>query len=71
MTRQESQPVATENLRAIRTAQGLTREQLAVRAGISAKTIYRIERGIARPHHATLAVLATALGVDWEGERCR
>lgn len=45
---------------------GLTREQLAVRAGVCLSTIDRIERGVGRPHPGTLRLVADALGVPPE-----
>jgi transcriptional regulator with XRE-family HTH domain len=41
---------------------GLSREQLAAEAGLSARTIYAIEREGVRPQRATRRVLAEALG---------
>ncbi|WFE65962.1 helix-turn-helix domain-containing protein [Micromonospora sp. WMMD714] len=52
-------------LRSLRTAAGLTIEELAVRSGVSARTIGGIERHrIRRPHQGTLRALGTALGLD-------
>lgn len=52
-----------ENLRTARLARGLTREQLAVAAGIASSTVARTEHGIFRPTVRTLDALADALGV--------
>lgn len=49
-------------VRAARERAGLTREQLAVRAGIAGSTLYLVERaGLISP--TTASKLATALGV--------
>lgn len=47
----------------LRRRAGLTQFQLAVRAGLSEKSIVRIERGQANPTAETLQKLASALGV--------
>lgn len=52
------------NLKRERYAASLTRAQLASRAGVSAETIGRIERGETTPNPATLAVICRALGVE-------
>lgn len=51
-------------VQAAREAQGLSREGLAFKAGVSLKTVERIESGQAVPRRATLAMVALALGVD-------
>ena len=57
--------IASESpLRRLRQANGWTVEDLASRAGISARTIFGLEGGYHRPHRATRRVLAIALGVD-------
>lgn len=54
-----------ENLKRIREAAGFTREQLAVRAGITSSTIARIENGyIHPPRLRSLQALAEALDVS-------
>jgi len=53
-------------LRAARHRQGLSREQLAHRAGLSLATVYRIEAGRATPTRGTRRLLAIALGVPVE-----
>jgi tetratricopeptide (TPR) repeat protein/transcriptional regulator with XRE-family HTH domain len=55
-------------LRGRRIAAGLTQEQLAHRAGLSARAVGALERGVTRPYPRTLAALAGALGLD-EAER--
>ena len=47
-----------------REALGLSREALAGRAGLSLRTVERIERGESEPRRATLVVLRAALEVD-------
>ena len=52
-------------LKRYRMAAGLTQEALAARAGLSARTIADLERGINRlPRHDTLELLMTALNVN-------
>lgn len=54
-----------ENLARIRTARGLTQEELAQASGVSVDTISRLERGThAAPRRSTLAALSLALGTD-------
>jgi transcriptional regulator with XRE-family HTH domain len=51
-------------LRRLRLATGLTQEELAARAGLSAGAIGALERGLRRtPQRETLALLADALGL--------
>jgi DNA-binding XRE family transcriptional regulator len=57
----ESNPTG---LAEFRLSQGLSRERLAARAGVSARTIYNLERGRCVPQSITQTVLARAL-------RCR
>src|ERR687889_2837919 len=50
-----------------RSAAGLTQEELAGRAGVGARTISNLERGISRaPYRATVRRLADALGLSGE-----
>jgi DNA-binding XRE family transcriptional regulator len=49
-------------LRERRLALGLSREGLAIAAGLSARTIYALEVEGVRPQRATIRVLADALG---------
>ncbi len=51
------------NLLHYRLSQGLTQEQLAERAGVTARTIQRIEAATGAAHPTTLALLAGALAV--------
>lgn len=60
--------LAGDALRQRRTRAGLTREQLAVRAGLATRTLQRIELGQARPHRATVAALLAALPHEVEQE---
>jgi transcriptional regulator with XRE-family HTH domain len=48
----------------LREAQGLSREQLAVKAGLSSRTVARIENREGPVHRGTLYLLAAALGCD-------
>ena len=45
-------------------ADGLSREGLAYKSGISLRTIERIEAGEVTPHRATIRAIASALNVD-------
>jgi predicted ATPase/class 3 adenylate cyclase/DNA-binding XRE family transcriptional regulator len=59
-----------EALRRYRRAVGLTQEELAERAGLSARTVSDLERGINRsPRKDTLPLLAEALGLTAEERR--
>ena len=52
-------------IRAARQALGWTQNELAARAGISARTIHAIEKG--RPgRQATKRLIINALGVPWQ-----
>lgn len=59
-------PPPNAALRAIRDARGLTVRQLAVKAGVSAPTVSRIETGKRNGSLETLAALAAALDVEAE-----
>lgn len=64
MDRVKADDVATfgSHLRRYRTALGLTQEALAERAGLSARAISDLERGVrTKPWHDTVALLAEAL----------
>ncbi len=52
-------------IRAARQAHGWTQNELAIRAGISARTIHAIEKGRAC-RQATKRRILTALGVPWQ-----
>jgi len=52
------------DLQAARSRAGITREQLAVRAGISATTIERIEHGRVVPRRGTMILLGIALATS-------
>jgi transcriptional regulator with XRE-family HTH domain len=57
-------PPIAENLKRLRTAAGLTQQQLAVAAGLHASVISQIEQGTnTDPRMSTLMGLADALGV--------
>lgn len=53
-------------LRELRTAAGLSQEQLAERAGLSRAGISHLEQGSKRPSLASAWALADALGVSVE-----
>jgi tetratricopeptide (TPR) repeat protein/transcriptional regulator with XRE-family HTH domain len=64
-------PVFQRALIEARTAAGLTQEELAQRAQISARAMHNLERGrVARPRRDTVQRLADALGLTgWAAER--
>lgn len=51
-----------ERVREMRTAAGMTQEQLASAAGIGRVTVVRLESGEQSPRYATLVAVARALG---------
>lgn len=51
----------TSSLARIRHERGLTQEQLAARAGLSVRTINRIEQGTTKPYRTTIGAIAAAL----------
>lgn len=53
-----------DRLRELRAASGLTQEELADRAGLSARAITQWERGVREPAWSNLLALCRALGVD-------
>ena len=53
--------ITASNIRRHREAVGLSREGLAYKAGLSIKTIERIEGGKNEPRRATLAVISRVL----------
>jgi transcriptional regulator with XRE-family HTH domain len=52
-------------IRAARQALGWTQTELALRAGISARTIHAVEKG-RHCRQATKRLILTALGVPWD-----
>ncbi|MDP8899711.1 MAG: helix-turn-helix domain-containing protein [Actinomycetota bacterium] len=52
-----------KNLKAIRTARGLSQDDLAVLTGISQPALSRLERGTRNPRPATVTLLALILNV--------
>ncbi len=52
------------NVRAEKARKGLTRQQLAEKAGISIDTMGQIERGEGNPQFNTIVSIALALDVD-------
>ncbi|GIJ67185.1 helix-turn-helix domain-containing protein [Virgisporangium ochraceum] len=58
-------PVLRERIRRYRRRSGISQEELAVRSGLSARTIRYIESGrTLRPRPATIRLIAAGLGVD-------
>ena len=55
------------NLRRLRTAAGLSQEQLAGRTGLHPTEISRLERAVREPRLGTIVRLARGLGVGIEG----
>jgi len=53
-----------QRLRQLRTARGMTQDQLAAAAGIATDTISLYERGRSRPRGRTVTALAAALDCD-------
>jgi transcriptional regulator with XRE-family HTH domain len=49
----------------LRFERGLSRPALARAAGVSERTIFRVEHGQALPHGATIGALAAALGCQF------
>ncbi|MVN77809.1 DUF4870 domain-containing protein [Hymenobacter sp. HMF4947] len=56
--------LVARNLLHQRTSRGLTQEQLAEQAGVTARTIQRVEAAAGTPQLTTLALLASALGIS-------
>lgn len=52
------------NLRRLREAEGMTQLELAMRAGVDAAEISRLEQGRRDPKITTVVRLAAGLGVD-------
>ena len=59
----EPEETFAANLRRLRTAKGLSQEELAGRAGLHASEVSRLERGVREPRLGTIARLARGLGV--------
>jgi ribosome-binding protein aMBF1 (putative translation factor) len=59
-------PALADTIRLAREAAGLSKEGLAAQAGVSYKTVERLEAGTAIPRRATLTVITAALGIDLE-----
>jgi transcriptional regulator with XRE-family HTH domain len=51
-------------LKRLREERGITQEQLAFEAGITASALSRIERGLNSPRWRTVSQIAQALGVQ-------
>lgn len=58
-----SKPALGQRIRSLREAAGINREVFAVGAGISSRTVIRVELGHHRPSLRTLERMAGALGV--------
>lgn len=58
----QPQPALGEAIRQLRRKRGLTQEDLAHSAGITAGTLSLIERGHANPTWSTVKAIAAALG---------
>jgi len=56
-------PRLVVKLKAVRTAAGLTQQELADRAGLSRKTVNTVENGVFTPSVLVALTLARALGV--------
>lgn len=56
----------TISILALRKSRGLTQEELAEKAGVTVRTIQRIESGETEPRAYTLKRIAEALGLRWE-----
>lgn len=56
-----------ERLRQRRLEAGYTQQQLAELAGVTVGQLSRIERGLVRPHRATIAALTAALAGGAQG----
>ena len=52
-----------DRLKALRTEQALTQEELADKAGVAPNTVARLERNETEPHMSTARKLALALDV--------
>lgn len=57
-------PPTPNPIRAAREQAGLSREALAFKAGVSFKTLERLEAGARSPRRSTLKVIADVLGVE-------
>ena len=64
LSRKQSTAAIGDYLREIRTAEGLSQEALAVKAGLDRKTVNRIENGLFSPSIDTLVRLCQILGKD-------
>ena len=59
-------PILGERLKKARKDRGLTQEQLAEQAGLSARHIAKIEKGDANPSFEVLSTLVKTLGVSFD-----
>jgi len=63
MPRQDPQPGLARAVRQLRTAQGISQEELASRSGVHLTWIGRLESGMTNPSWATTKRVARGLGV--------
>jgi transcriptional regulator with XRE-family HTH domain len=57
-------PQIGARLRALRRAQGISQQELAMRAGISMSVVFQMEQGVKKdPRLSTVAALAEGLGI--------
>ena len=59
-------PILGERLKKARKDRGLTQEQLAEQAGVSARHIAKIEKGDVNPSFEVLSTLVKTLGVSFD-----
>lgn len=62
--REQPDPVLARLLKQLREERGITQEQLAFDAAITASALSRIERAVTSPGWATVRRIARALGVS-------
>ena len=60
---QEEPEVIGEKLKRLRLEEGMTKAELARRAGLTRRTLSYIERNVTEPHRSTRFMLSEALGV--------
>jgi len=60
---QDEPEVIGEKLKRLRLQKGMTKAELARRAGLTRQTLSHIERNVTEPHMSTRLMLSEALGV--------
>ncbi len=60
---QEEPEVIGEKVKRLRLEEGMTKAELARRAGLTRRTLSHIERNVTEPHRSTRLMLSEALGV--------